>query len=569
MQLTDEQNTIIENEGDLKVNAVAGSGKTTTILEYAKRRSGSPILYLAFNKSVKQEAEQKLAAMGLRNVQVETAHSLAYKYVVQGSFYKLRYGYQPHELAQILQIPMKAGELLHLKLANHIYRFATFFCNSTALKVAELNYNEAITEPESKAFVEQHYDAIIYYTRIFLAKMHNGDIDIIHDFYLKLFQLSNIRLPHHYLLFDEAQDASPAMLNSFLKQPATKVIIGDQHQQIYSWRYAINALQNVNYNTLHLSQSFRFNNEVAALSTSLLNLKSHIGKSGASKIVGRGTNTSIENRVTLARTNNSLLSKAIELLIEQRELKKIYFEGQLSSYTFAEEGGSVYDILNLYNGERHMIKDAQIASVPGFDELKEYVNETGSSNLKPLIELVEKYNKDLPYYMKRIKDSVVDLERKHEAEMIFSTVHKSKGLEFDEVFLQDDFINEQALVDAKGSIKAGEISPDALEEEINILYVAATRTKSQLHIPLKLLPTGFYIENMKSITTGNKLQLKRNFTKRSQPKSNTKWTRAEEVEMSQLFLSGKPIPHIAHLMGRSQTAIKNRIDKLGLWDSFY
>ncbi|MCU4164138.1 UvrD-helicase domain-containing protein [Carboxylicivirga caseinilyticus] len=569
MQLTEEQQQIIETEGNLKVNAVAGSGKTTTILEYAKQRRHNTILYIAFNKSVRQEAELKLQQMGLKNVQVETAHSLAYKYVVPGSFYKIRFGYQPHELVQILRLPVKIGDLTHLKLANHVYQFSSYFCNSAAQKVADLDYLQTIQETESLEFVQKHYDAILYYTRLFLAKMYNGEIEIIHDFYLKQFQLSNVQLPHQYILFDEGQDASPAMLQTFLNQKANKVIIGDQHQQIYAWRFAINALQNVDFKTLHLSQSFRFNHEIATLATSVLNLKKLINKTGTSKISGCGKNNTISTRATLARSNSSLLSRAIELLIQQRELTKIYFEGQLSSYTFADEGGSIYDILNLYNGEKHMIKDAQMASMPGFEELKDYVSETGNNNLKPLIELVEKYNKDLPYYMKRIKDSVVDNTQKHEAEMIFSTVHKSKGMEYDEVFLQEDFINEQSLIDAKAGIKAGEIKPSMLEEEINLLYVAATRTKTMLHIPIKLLPTGFYVEGMKSITTGTALKLKQDFTNRSLPNKNAKWTRSEEIELSQLFLSGKPIAHIARLLGRSQTAIKSRIDKLDLWEKYY
>ncbi len=61
MELTGEQRAIIHSTGDIRINAVAGSGKTTTIIEYAKARpKSSRILYLAFNKSVKLEAIRKL-----------------------------------------------------------------------------------------------------------------------------------------------------------------------------------------------------------------------------------------------------------------------------------------------------------------------------------------------------------------------------------------------------------------------------------------------------------------------------------------------------------------------------
>ena len=69
MKLTKEQTDIINSTGNIKINAVAGSGKTTTIIEYARTRpADSRILYLAFNKSVKLEAVRKFEEKGLHNV---------------------------------------------------------------------------------------------------------------------------------------------------------------------------------------------------------------------------------------------------------------------------------------------------------------------------------------------------------------------------------------------------------------------------------------------------------------------------------------------------------------------
>ena len=91
MKPTQEQISIINSTGDIKINAVAGSGKTTTLIEYAKARKNSGrILYLAFNKSVKIEAEKKFAEAGVSNVQIETAHSLAFHYMIKGTGYKVK-----------------------------------------------------------------------------------------------------------------------------------------------------------------------------------------------------------------------------------------------------------------------------------------------------------------------------------------------------------------------------------------------------------------------------------------------------------------------------------------------
>ncbi len=105
MNYTPEQLSIIHSSGNIKINAVAGSGKTSTLIGYAHgRRDNGKVLYIAFNKSVKLEAEKKFAELALDHVKVETAHSLAYSYIVRGSNYQLKQngGYKTHEIVEIL-----------------------------------------------------------------------------------------------------------------------------------------------------------------------------------------------------------------------------------------------------------------------------------------------------------------------------------------------------------------------------------------------------------------------------------------------------------------------------------
>src|SRR5437763_226684 len=148
LHLTEEQKVIIQSSGNIKINAVAGSGKTTTIIQYAASRpKNSRILYLAFNKSVRLEAKKRFADQGLHNVHVETAHSLAYKHIVFNKGYKVcQKEYKTYELAEKLGLKgngEKHGEYI---LANHISKFISFFCNSDARKVQDLNYLDIITD---------------------------------------------------------------------------------------------------------------------------------------------------------------------------------------------------------------------------------------------------------------------------------------------------------------------------------------------------------------------------------------------------------------------------------------
>lgn len=151
--LTLEQEVIIDTNTSLCINAVAGSGKTTTVIEYAAARPAtSKILYLAFNKSVKLEAERKFKEKGLHNVKVETAHSLAFRHICRGSSYKIKpSGYKTTEIVELLQLTGSDQKHAEYIIANHINKFITYFCNSSKKK-----YSSSITSIQSPIQKQNH-----------------------------------------------------------------------------------------------------------------------------------------------------------------------------------------------------------------------------------------------------------------------------------------------------------------------------------------------------------------------------------------------------------------------------
>jgi hypothetical protein len=488
MQLTDEQQKVIETDSNIAINAVAGSGKTSTLIAYAKSRPvTSKILYLAFNKTVKTEAVQKFAMADAKNVRVETAHSLAYNFIVKGSRYKVAPGYKAHEWCDMLKI--KTGDrIVDCIVANHVGRFLGYYCNSKARKIQDLDYSATITDPKALGFVKNMYAAIEQFTISAFTGMDNGEIDITHDFYLKKFQLSEPALDQDYILFDEGQDASPAMLDVFLKQKSKRIIVGDMHQQIYGWRHAINSLQQVDFSMYPLSNSFRFNDEVALVANKILGWKKYLNQGPAVKINGVGIPSEVSlSRAVLGRTNLGLLLHAIYKW-EQGQISKLYFEGNINTYTFADEGASLYDVLSLYNGRRGAIRDKLIAEMKSMKELEEYISKTEDASLAMIVEVVKEFGNRLPTLINELKKHHTV---KEEADNIFSTVHKCKGMEYDEVTLLNDFITEEKV---KRNYKQNDdgkmdgVDKNKLAEEINILYVAATRAKNKLIIPADINP---------------------------------------------------------------------------------
>ncbi len=589
MELTKEQLDIIHSTGNIKINAVAGSGKTTTIIEYAKARPvNSRILYLAFNKSVKLEAAKKFAEQGLHNVKVETAHSLAYKSIVFQNDYKVRpQGYNTNEIVQLLQLKGNEEQHTEYVIANHISKFIAYFCNSNKKKVQDLNYLDTVFDPKAKSFVQKFYDYILGQSRILLSKMDKGDIEITHDFYLKKFQLSNPKLPYDYILFDEGQDASPAMLDIFFRQNAIKVIVGDTHQQIYGWRFAVNSLEKANFQTYHLTTSFRFSQDIANLAMEVLKLKEHLDEHHTVSIIGQGSSNEIQTKAVLARTNLGLLLKAIEYVTEKKKVKHIYFEGNINSYTYADDGASLYDVLNLYNQKRQYIKDDLIKSMRSLEELEDYISKTEDTQLSMMLSIVKEYGNDIPDIIKAIKEKHIENDDKTKAEMIFSTVHRCKGMEYDAVQLVDDFITKEKLEKLEDK-RQEEINVAKLNEEINLLYVAVTRTRNSIHIPETLMPKEFPKSSRVHVqkTEGEKEKLQTN-SLGTAPKTNRKengteksytveevrtkhtdaykpWTPELDNELTVMYCEGVNVKDMAKHFGRTKGAIRSRIKKLEL-----
>ena len=599
MEWTKEQYDIINSTGNIKINAVAGSGKTTTIIEYAKARpKDSKILYLAFNKAVKLEAARKFSEKGLTNVQVETAHSLAYRNIVYSHQYQVKsQGYKTNEVAEMLGLQSTGEKHAEYIVANHINHFVAYFCNSDKAKVQELNYLDVVFDKKARAFVSSAYAYIENKTRELLARMDRGEIEITHDFYLKKFQLSRPTLGFDYILFDEGQDASPAMLDIFFNQTATKVIVGDTHQQIYGWRHAVNSLEKADFKTFFLSTSFRFGQDIADLAMEVLSLKKHLNeKFTPIQIIGKGINAGRQTNAVLARTNLGLLLKAIECVTAKKQVKHIYFEGNINSYTYAEEGASLYDVLNLYNGKRHLIRDKLIAAMKDMAELEDYIEKTEEMQLGMMVEIVKEYGNEIPNIIKAIKDKHVDNEEKHKAEIIFSTVHRCKGMEYDTVQLVNDFITEEKLEKQKDDKNDEGINKSKINEEINLLYVAITRTKCLLHIPKPLMPFEFppseqinilqeiskdekqttntvsksmppVKKTTRSNVEGEKIynveKIRENYKNAYQP-----WTEDLDMELTSMYCKGISLQEMAKHFNRNSGAIKSRIKKLELVETY-
>ena len=76
---------------------------------------------------------------------------------------------------------------------------------------------------------------------------------------------------------------------------------------------------------------------------------------------------------------------------------------------------------------------------------------------------------------KKIKDLITTI--KEEANIIFTTTHKAKGMEYNQVIMTDDFITKKDILNRKKNLSFASIC-----EELNIYYVAASRAKFSISL---------------------------------------------------------------------------------------
>lgn len=544
MKWTEEQLAIFEATGDLKINAVAGSGKTTTVMELARRAesAGQRVTYIAFNKKVKEEAAVRAVEMGLSGFRAVTAHGLAYGEVMQRmpSAVVAHRGHKPTDYLRFLDGFRSAAD--RLAAGAHVDKFVRYFCNSGALKVAELDYLDVVGADDAD-FAAEHLEAIALGTRRALGAMHKGNLAMTPDFYLKLYALSTAIVPGDVLLFDEAQDASPCMLQVVMRSPGRKVVVGDRHQQIYGWRHAVNSLEAVDFKELPLSASFRFPGEVAQLARDVVRWK----QGAKIQLKGRGKATrSIQSSVVLARTNTGLFEAALAYIASRERVglePKIEIAGNLHALLSAEQGGSVYDLLNLKLGKTDKVKDEGLATLSDWADCQAYARESGDPSLRALTRLVDEHGKRLPGMIQRLKRSA---ERTGDVEMTFSTVHQSKGLEWDSVVVWSDFAAQTQLHDL-----------DNADEEINILYVAVTRARA-----LVFVPDAVFDETKHDMAGEPRARVITTYPvdgEREPERRGARWSDAEDAWLRTCFYAGLPLATIARLFDRTYTSIKARL----------
>lgn len=478
---------------DLVILARAGTGKTTTVVEaiirFVRENPGKQVLAVAFNKDAADELGSRFERAGFKwgksgdgrwqppAVQSSTLHSFGLTTVAKAFGWK------------------KKGDHVDMEKGSKIARLVADewrLDNSESDSIAGLAGKVGkLTERAKESLIdytnEGALNALIWKYDIADSGEEAGVITALASKAMRTAKEDTTRVdgsdmiwfphvhnlwPYRYdmVVVDEAQDMNPAQLSlarKAVKKGGRLVAVGDDRQAIYGWRGADSGflgrlVEESGAQTLPLPETFRCGQRIVREAQEIVpdyvafpaNPEGYVGKASAAKMEAEAQ----AGDFIISRTNAPLMALYLTFL---RDGKRAIIKGRdvmgsligLIIKSECESTGELMRWLSAYEIERA----AQYAKA----EASEEVIAAMVDKIQTLRVLAPEYAKcsDLVAFLKAAFTDVAD-----EDVITLTTAHRSKGLERDRVWLLSDTFRA-----------------DFGGEEANVLYVAITRARNELH----------------------------------------------------------------------------------------
>lgn len=486
MRLTDEQvaavTLLAQGVGIIALQAGAGSGKTHTLLALARiaQALGKAGTYTAFGKAIVREARSKMP----RNVTCSTAHSLAFRAVGKRYEHRLNGGkMRSREVAQrlgitrpfIARLPGGGVRVLQPSYqANLLLKAIKGFCQSAdpVPGVQHFPVVDGLDLPDRAGRPTWvNNDALRASLRRHLATLWAdlSRVDGVFPFepshYFKVWALTpdtesgpGPYIPGEFILVDEAQDLSPALMDVVLRNRghAQLVFCGDSCQAIMGFTGAIDALAKIPADAeSYLTRSFRFGPEVAEVANRVLaalDAKLRVTGGGQPGRVGPVERPD----AVLCRTN----ATAVEtVMAAQKEGRRPWLVGGGGEVVrFAEAAIALREAGWTWHPE--------LAGFQNWQQVQDFVeHDEGGSDLKRLVRLVDDHGaEEILAALGGMSDT-----QPPGTDLVVSTAHKAKGLQWPKVRVMGDGWRKEDLDDLD-------------EDDQMLLYVAVTRAELELDV---------------------------------------------------------------------------------------
>jgi DNA helicase II / ATP-dependent DNA helicase PcrA len=456
--------------GNAIIEAVAGSGKTTTIVEALNRVRGRSI-FLAFNKAIAEELKA-------RGVNARTFHSLTYGVTMR------------HTGANTIN----ANKLRDL-VDDHLHEDDVRMYGAFITRLVSIGRQQGIgalaeapDTTQAWADIVSHHDLELesekaYYPRALelasqLLHWSNESHEVDFDDLLYLPVLHGLTLPKFDFVFvDEAQDTNAiqrAILRKICFQGTRLVAVGDPAQAIYGFRGAdsdsLNLIaQEFNATRLPLTVSYRCPLSVVQYAQQWVK---HIEAApGAAQGIVEERDTKWQPTefkaadLVVCRTTKPLVAMAYQFIKAQMPVRIMGREiGQglqaLINKMKAHGIDGLIERLNTYTA-RELQK-----AIANKQEAKAEAIQDKTDCVMYLIDVLPEDNRTILELLCRIEELFADVANA----TVLATIHKAKGLEATRVF----WLNSSQCP-AKWARQEWQ-----QEQERNLCYVATTRARETL-----------------------------------------------------------------------------------------
>jgi DNA helicase-2/ATP-dependent DNA helicase PcrA len=463
-------------QGSAVIEAVAGSGKTSTILEVLKLiPCTSAVLMLAFNKSIADELKSRVPP----HVVVKTFNGLGHS-ILSKRLGKLELS--SWKMRDIVRASMEKEEFT--EFGTEVIALANF-ARRVGLSASpdETKWEDVLHHFGITIELDIREEAINYaraaLNRSVEMAIHEKIVDFDDQIYIPSMRKGFAADTYDWVFVDEAQDASKTRIKlaKLSLNPGGRVVAcGDSSQAIYGFTGAdsdaMNSFSEVfNACKFPLSISYRCAKSIVRAAQKVMPAIefSDTAKEGAVEYYGLDWKLGIFTigDMVVSRRNAPLMSLAWKLVgsgVGCRILGRDISSGltslikKLRAKSLPELGGKLRKWLADEKANLDPEKDAVL-----IDQLTDKANcittllQTQSvDTVQGLIGVIEGM----------FSDDTSDAS----STITLCSVHKSKGLEADRVFI----LNPQDMPLASAKL------PWQVEQEYNLLYVAITRAKSIL-----------------------------------------------------------------------------------------
>ena len=489
---------VSHGKGSALVTAVAGAGKTTTIVEALKLiPAGRTTSFLAFNKRIADELKAKVPA----GVRAQTFHSVGFG----------AWGYMKNRNVQV-SMTNKSRDLMDAHFGDDDVRmYGSFACKLVSLaKQIGMGFLSSDT-PDVWAGLIDHYDVSLDSTdasesegveiarrllahSVRVADAREGGPSVIDaDDMLYMPLLRNARFfPHDWVFVDEAQDTNGiqlAMLRRMLKPSGRLVAVGDRRQAIYGFRGAdASAMDNIakafNCVELPLTISYRCSQAVVRQAQTIVPYIEAHPEAPEGRVwnwydqVSPNDNfgkTTIEypeptfsaGEAIICRNTAPLVSKAYELIGQGIGCKVLGREIGTGLIKLIEKMhafdmdllGAKLEAWSAREQAKFMAKGQETKAEAAADKV---------AAINAVIERLEEEDRTIAALIKAL-DAMFSDDSDAKLVMLM-TAHKSKGLEFERVY-----VLSPELMPSRWARQAWQ-----QEQEANLQYVTWTRAKREL-----------------------------------------------------------------------------------------